>query len=92
LSIDNAAVRVIVDVTASIAVTAAPVGGVPAAVAVFTTEPASTSACVSVYDAEHVVDPPGASVATGQDTAPTFGSETPTEVNVTFPVFVTTNE
>ena len=32
----------------SVAVTAAPVGGVPVAVAVLATEPASTSACVSV--------------------------------------------
>ena len=71
-----------------------PTGGVPDAVAVFTTEPASTSACVTRYEAVHVVDAPGANDATGHVTAdrPGNGSATPTEVSVTFPVFVTTNE
>jgi hypothetical protein len=78
-------------VTESVPVTGEPVGGVPDAVAVFTTCPASTSAWVSVYVFVHVVDAPGASVVVGQDTVPTFGSLTPTEVSVTLPVFVTTN-
>jgi hypothetical protein len=77
--------------TELVPVTAAPVGGVPVAVAVLFTTPASTSACVSVYDFVHVVDAPGASDATGQDTGPTFGSETPTLVSVTLPAFLTTN-
>jgi hypothetical protein len=82
--------RVIGVVTVLVPVTAVPVGGVPDAVAVLFTVPASTSACVSVYDFAHVVDAPGASVVAGQDTAPTFGSETPTLVSVTLPVFATT--
>ena len=43
-------------------VTAAPTGGVPVPVAVFATEPASTSLCLSVYVAVAVTDCPGASV------------------------------
>ena len=41
-----------------------------------------------------VVDAAGASVVTGQATPerPGSGSETPTELSVTFPVLVTTNE
>ena len=87
-------VRDAVTVAASVSVTGPPTGGVPLAVAVFTTEPASTSACVTEYDAEQVVEPPGASVGTGQMTAvrPGNGSDTPTAVSVTLPVFVTTNE
>ena len=73
-------------------VTAAPVGGVPDAVAVLFTVPASTSACVSVYVFVQVVVAAGASVETGQETVPTFGSLTPTLVNVTLPVFFTRNE
>ena len=85
-------VRVIGVTTELVAVTAAPVGGVPLAVAVLFTVPASTSACVSVYDFVHVVVAAGASCDTGQDTVPTFGSLTPTLVNVTLPVFFTRNE
>ena len=83
-----------VTVAASVSVTGAPIGGVPLAVAVFTIEPASTSACDTAYDAVHVVDAPGANDATGHDTAdrPGNGSDTPTAVSVTLPVFVTTNE
>ena len=51
----------------SLSVTAAPTGGVPDAVAVFATEPASTSACDTRYEAVHVVDAPGANDATGHD-------------------------
>ena len=64
------------------------------AVAVFAIEPAFMLACVTVYDAVHVVEPEGANVDTGHDTTerPGNGSVTPTDVNVTLPVFVTTNE
>ncbi|SNT64896.1 hypothetical protein SAMN05216276_114212 [Streptosporangium subroseum] len=76
-------------------VTAGPVGGVPEAVAVFTTEPASTSACVTTYVPVHVVVACGRSVVTGQVT--TAGvpepenavSATPSPVNVVFPVLTT---
>ncbi len=77
-------------------VTAGPVGGVPDAVAEFFTDPAFISACVTTYDAVHVVDAAGANVVTGHDTVG-FGpagavivSATVTPVRVTFPVFVTT--
>ncbi|MFF3443358.1 hypothetical protein [Streptosporangium sp. NPDC002721] len=46
--------------------TGGPVGGVPDATAVFTTDPASMSACVIVYVLVHVVVACGASVVTGQ--------------------------
>ena len=46
---------------------------------------------MSVYDAVHVVDFPGASDVTGQLTPPTLGSVTTIEASVTLPVFVTTN-
>ena len=84
--------RVIVLLVELVADTAAPVGGVPDALAVLFTTPASTSACVSRYVFVHVVDTPGASCVTGHVTVPTFGSLTPTLVNVTLPVFFTTNE
>jgi hypothetical protein len=85
-------VRVIgVDVL-SVAVTAAPVGGVPDAVAVLSTTPAFTSAWVNVYVAVHVRDAPGASAPPGQLTAPTFASVTLTGFSVTLPVFVIRNE
>jgi hypothetical protein len=92
LSNVTAGVRVIVVDTELVAVTAEPVGGVPDAVAVLFTVPASTSPCVNEYDFVHVVDTPGASWATGQVTVPTFGSLTPIDVKVTLPVFFTTNE
>ena len=78
----------------SVAVTGGPAGGVPDAVAMLATDPASMSACVTVYDAAQVVEAFGASVPTGQVTAdrPGSGSDTPTEVRVTLPVFLTTNE
>jgi hypothetical protein len=47
-------------------VTRSPAGDVPVAVAVSTTEPASMSARVTTYLAEHVVDSPGGNVVTGQ--------------------------
>jgi len=75
-----------------------PIGGVAVAVAVFDTEPASTSACVTEYVAEQVVESPGANgpvgqLATGAVPVPEnavsliVGSDT-----VTLPVFVTKNE
>ncbi|MFF3443383.1 hypothetical protein [Streptosporangium sp. NPDC002721] len=72
-----------------------PVGGVPEATAVFTIEPASTSACVVTYVLVQVVEASGASVATGQVTtggAPVpenAVSATPTPVNVALPVLTT---
>jgi sortase (surface protein transpeptidase) len=53
------------------------------------TDPASTSGCVIVYVAAHVVESPAASVVAGQVTDPTFGSLTVTPVKVTDPVLVT---
>ena len=78
-------------VTPSVAVTAAPLGGVAEAVAELKTWPASTSACVSVYVPVHVVDTPGARLAAGQDTALISASVTPTLVSVTLPALVTRN-
>jgi hypothetical protein len=69
-----------------------PLGGVPVTVAVFTKEPASRSACVTVCEAVQVVETPGAKVVTGQLTAVVRGSETAMLVMVTLPVLVTTNE
>jgi hypothetical protein len=86
------AVRVIGVEVVSVAVTAAPVGGVPDTVALLLTTPASTSAWVTVYVAVHVVDAPGANVVTGQDSAPTLASATLTELKVTLPVLVTMKE
>ena len=75
-------------------VTAGPLGGIAAARAVLMIEPAFTSACVMVRIAVHVVDAPGARVATGQVTAdrPLRGSVTPNDVRVTLPALVTANE
>ena len=84
--------RVIGVTTELVAVIAEPVGGVPDAVAVLFTVPASTSACVSAYVLVQVVVAAGARVVTGQETVPTFGSLTPTLVSVTLPVFFTRNE
>lgn len=80
-------------------VTEPPDGVVPDAVAAFVMLPASTSACVSVYVAVHVIWPPGANdVVTGQlgaDIVPdplNDPSATVGFVNVTLPVLVTTKE
>jgi hypothetical protein len=79
-------------------VTAGPDGGVPDAVAVFVTEPASTSACVTEYVVVHVSCAPGARFPAGHVTgdnvpvpvkAPSF---TVTRCRVTFPVLITANE
>ncbi|MEU8385216.1 hypothetical protein [Streptosporangium sp. NPDC048865] len=92
-------VRLGADVSVTVAVegadvTAGPVGGVPDAVAVFTTVPASTSACVVTYILVHVVEAPGASVVTGHVTAEGVPDPentvfvTPTPVSVVLPVLV----
>ena len=75
-------------------VTSGPLGGVPAADAVLMIDPAFTSDCVIVRVAVQVVEPPGASVDNGHVTVdrPDSGSLMATDVNVTLPVFVTTNE
>ncbi|VXB13772.1 conserved hypothetical protein [Massilia sp. 9I] len=79
--------------------TGVPPGGVPVAVAEFDVDPRSTSACVNVYVAVKVVDPPGASVATEDgETGPNCPdpvnpeSFTDTSERVTLPVLLTTNE
>ena len=75
-----------------------PSGGVPVAVAVFVSVPASTSAWVTVYVAVQVSNWPANSVVDGQsitESAPVpekSVSATPTPVSVTFPVLVTKNE
>src|ERR1700722_7521546 len=85
-------VPVWVEVDEGAETTAGPLGGVPCAVAVLLTTPASTSAwtmtCAVV--AVQVSCAPGAKEALGQVTAPAVGSLTPTAVNVTVPVLVTT--
>src|SRR5580700_3192200 len=72
--------------------TAGPLGGVPCAVAVLLTTPASTSAwtMVCAVVAVQVSWAPTAKVELGQVTAPAVGSLTPTAVKVTVPVLVTT--
>ncbi len=75
----------------SVALTAAPVGGVALTVALLATWPESTSACVTVYVAVQLVEAPGASDVTGHVTVPTLASVTATAWRVTLPVFVTTN-
>ena len=89
-----AGLRAIGTVAVSVSVTVGPAGEVPVAVAVFTIDPASTSACVTVYVAVHVVDAVGARVEAGQVTADRLGSGslTATALSVTLPVFVTANE
>ena len=64
-----------------------PSGVVPRTVAVLSTEPASTSACVSVYVPAQVVEAPGSSVVVGQ-VAVTRESSTVTVRSVSVPVFV----
>ncbi len=71
-----------------------PFGSLPTAVAVLLTTPASTSAWVMVCGAVavQVVAAPGASVVTGQVTAPAVGSLTTRLVIVVVPVFWTRND
>ena len=69
-----------------------PDGGVPTTEAVLITLPASRSACVTECAPVHVVEAPGASVVTGHETPAVRASLTVTEVTVTLPVLVTTNE
>ncbi|GAA3572407.1 hypothetical protein GCM10022197_31410 [Microlunatus spumicola] len=70
-------------------VTAPPRGSVPVAVAVLTTAPASTSACVMAYVPVQEVPAPGCRVLVGQVTEPRRGSEIPRFVTVSVPVLVT---
>ncbi len=77
-------------------VTVPPDGSVADTVAEFATDPLSISAWVTVYDAVHVVDAPGARVVVGQVIAPNVSPEeapvklsaTDRPVTVTFPVLV----
>jgi hypothetical protein len=85
-------------VAAELAVTVVPCALAPVTVPVATTEPASTSAWVSVYGAVQVVEPPGASVFVGQLTlseGPAGGARVAAvlrPVRLTFPVLVTRND
>jgi hypothetical protein len=83
---------VAVTVAEEVSVTGAPVGGVPDAVAVFDTEPASMSDWVTFRVAVHVFEAVGARLPGGQVMAdrPGNGSVTATLESVTLPVFVTT--
>ena len=85
---------VAVTVAEPVSVTGPPVGGVPLAVAVFSTEPVSMSAWVTFLVAVHVLDPPGARFPAGHVMAdrPGNGSVTPTVLSVTLPELVTRNE
>ncbi len=69
-----------------------PPGVVPVAVAVLSTTPAFTSACVIVCVPVQVVEAPGASVVTGHTAAASSWASLITRpVSVTLPVFVTRN-
>ena len=69
-----------------------PDGGVPVAVAVFTTLPADTSPAVVRRDPVQVADAPGARDVAVHVTPVVLGSVTVTAVTVTLPLFVTVNE
>jgi hypothetical protein len=93
---DNSGLEVAVTVAVDGSeVTVGPVGGAPEAVAVFTIDPASTSAWVATYVLVQVVEACGTSVVTGH--VITGGvpepenavSTAPTPVNVVFPVLTT---
>ena len=85
------AVGVITAPDAAVAVVPPPV---PVAVAVFVTDPAFTSACVTVYGAVATTVCPGASVPAAPGhwycsvPSPASGSAMPTPVSVTFPVLL----
>ena len=88
----NAGAEVIVVVTVDgLLVTGEPIGGVPVAVAVLTTEPASTSAWVIVWVAVSVTVTVGLNVLIGLPATDAFASPTVTLVSVTLPVFLTAN-
>ena len=74
------------------AVTAGPIGGSAWPCATLLTEPASRSAWVTVWVAEHSTLIPGATVPPGQNAAPpsALASATAMLLSVTFPVFLTT--
>ena len=77
------------EVTGAIGV---PLGGVPITDAVFITEPASRSAWVTTWTAEHRVVAPGARGAVGQDIPVALGSATVMALMVTLPSFFTAKE
>ncbi len=81
-------------VASSASDTSGPDGGVPVAVATFETEPAATSAavtvCVWVGSSGQVVDAFGARLSThGAATSPSIGSEMVTSVRSVLPMLVT---
>ena len=79
-----------VTVAEAVAVTAAPEGGVPLAVAVFVMgDPASIIACVMLYVAVPVVKAPGARLVAPRLTVPARLSLRVMELKVTLPAFVT---
>ena len=80
----------IVTVAVAVAVTAAPVGGVPLAVAVLVMgDPASIMAWVMAYVLVPVVEAPGARLEASRVTAPALSSVRVTGFSVTLPVLVT---
>ncbi len=84
---------VVVSVSVTSAGTPGPAGGVPCAVAVFTTVPAASSAAVTTYgSAVQLATAPGASVVGVHTTFVSFGSSTRTELSGTLPVLVTVKE
>lgn len=66
-------------------------GGVPVAVAVFATCPASTSPCVRTYETVQDLEAPTASAAVEQVAVLTLASEKLIGSSVTLPVFFTMN-
>ena len=82
----------IVTVLVSLAVSAGPVGGLAVTLAVLTTDPLVTSACVRKYCAVQVTVPPTATVVVGQEMPVTLGSLMLMPDSVVWPVLVTTNE
>ncbi len=89
-SVSDVTVDVGVLVESGAEVATGPVGGVPEAVAVLATEPASTSTCVITYVFVQVTDALGASAPGGQTTGAVLGSAMEMSVSVTVPVFWTT--
>src|SRR6476620_3589180 len=80
-------------VSSSVSVTT-PAGPVPCPVAMFSTDPASRSACVRAYDPVQLIDSPGANDTAGggfgvQSNVGTNVSLTVTSSTVTFPSLVT---
>ena len=93
----SAGLAVIVTVSGSVPVTRSPVGGLPPVDARFTTEPALTSFCVTLYVAVAETCCPGASVPTApghvyvRADRPASGSLMVTPESVTLPMLEVTN-